>query len=183
MTHDADIAKVSLVGAGMKTSPGVAAKMFETLADNGVNIEMISTSTIRISCVVAAHDVETAVQALHDAFALERLRTRAAARPKLPGSAGGPAGSLTAMRVGVVGATGQVGSVMRAVLEERDFPVDEIRYFASARSVGPTLLVEGHADPGRGRRPAPIRAASTSPSSRRAPRARRRSRRGSPTRA
>ena len=69
--HDADIAKVSLVGAGMKTSPGVAAKMFRVLADAGVNIQMISTSTIRISCVVAAVDMERAVRALHTAFGLD----------------------------------------------------------------------------------------------------------------
>ena len=49
---DAEVGRVSLVGAGMKTNPGVAAKMFEVLADEGINIEMISTSTIRISCVV-----------------------------------------------------------------------------------------------------------------------------------
>ena len=54
----------------MKTNPGVAATMFETWPTTGVNIEMISTSTIRISCVVAADDVERSVQALHDAFAL-----------------------------------------------------------------------------------------------------------------
>ena len=65
---DAEIAKVSLVGAGMKSHPGVAAKVFETLASAGINIEMISTSTIRISCVVRADEVEGAVQALHDAF-------------------------------------------------------------------------------------------------------------------
>ena len=65
---DAEIAKVSLVGAGMKSHPGVAAKVFETLASAGINIEMISTSTIRISCVVRADDVEAAVQALHTAF-------------------------------------------------------------------------------------------------------------------
>lgn len=65
---DADIAKVSLVGAGMKTHPGVAAKVFGTLAEAEINIEMISTSTIRISCVVRADEVEKAVQALHDAF-------------------------------------------------------------------------------------------------------------------
>ena len=65
---DAEIAKVSLVGAGMKTHPGVAAKVFETLAEAGINIEMISTSTIRISCVVRADQVERAVQALHAAF-------------------------------------------------------------------------------------------------------------------
>ncbi|HJQ90194.1 MAG TPA: aspartate kinase [Acidimicrobiia bacterium] len=65
---DAEIAKVSLVGAGMKSHPGVAAKVFETLASAAINIEMISTSTIRISCVVRADDVEAAVQALHAAF-------------------------------------------------------------------------------------------------------------------
>ena len=68
---DSDIGRVSLVGAGMKTHPGVAATMFETLATNGINIEMISTSTIRISCVVREADVERAVVALHDAFGLE----------------------------------------------------------------------------------------------------------------
>ncbi len=55
----------------MKTNPGVAATMFETLANIGINIEMISTSAIRISCVVAADEVERAVQALHTAFALD----------------------------------------------------------------------------------------------------------------
>ncbi|HEY5876372.1 MAG TPA: aspartate kinase, partial [Ilumatobacteraceae bacterium] len=65
VTHDAEIAKVSLVGAGMKTSPGIAAKMFRVLADEQVNIEMISTSTIRISVVVAAGDMERAVRTLH----------------------------------------------------------------------------------------------------------------------
>ena len=63
--------KVSLVGAGMKSNPGVAAKMFETLADAGVNIEMISTSAIRISCVVAEPDIERAAQVLHAAFELD----------------------------------------------------------------------------------------------------------------
>jgi aspartate kinase len=69
---DERIGRVSLVGAGMKTHPGIAAKMFEVLAAEGVNIEMISTSTIRISCVVAEDDVERAVVALHGAFELER---------------------------------------------------------------------------------------------------------------
>jgi aspartate kinase len=67
---DDGIAKVSLVGAGMKTHPGVSAEMFETLAEHGINIEMISTSPIRITCVVRAERVEDAVQALHRAFAL-----------------------------------------------------------------------------------------------------------------
>jgi aspartate kinase len=65
---DADIAKVSLVGAGMKSHPGVAARVFQTLSEVGINIEMISTSTIRISCVVRAGQVEEAVRSLHDAF-------------------------------------------------------------------------------------------------------------------
>jgi len=68
--EDNGIARVSLIGAGMKTHPGVAATMFEVLAREGVNIEMISTSSIRISCVVRADHVERAVQALHDAFGL-----------------------------------------------------------------------------------------------------------------
>jgi aspartate kinase len=67
---DDDVARVSLIGAGMKTNPGVAATMFETLAAAGVNIEMISTSSIRISCVVRAGEIEKAVQALHRAFKL-----------------------------------------------------------------------------------------------------------------
>jgi len=67
---DAAIARVSLVGAGMKSHPGVAATMFERLAKEGVNIEMISTSSIRISCVVQESDIERAVRSLHDAFGL-----------------------------------------------------------------------------------------------------------------
>jgi aspartate kinase len=71
-TADENIGRVSVVGAGMKTNPGVAATMFEVLSSEGVNIEMISTSTIRISCVVAEGDVERAVRALHAAFELEK---------------------------------------------------------------------------------------------------------------
>ena len=69
-TTDAEVAKVSLVGAGMKTHPGVAADMFDALAEAGINIEIISTSTIRISCLVRAGDVERAVRAVHDRFRL-----------------------------------------------------------------------------------------------------------------
>jgi aspartate kinase len=69
---DEHIGRVSLVGAGMKTHPGIAARMFETLANEGVNIEMISTSTIRISCVLAEDDVERAVRSLHAAFGLDK---------------------------------------------------------------------------------------------------------------
>jgi len=68
---DESIAKVSLVGAGMKTHPGVAAKMFSTLADAGVNLDMISTSSIRVSCVIDGVHVERAVQALHTSFGLD----------------------------------------------------------------------------------------------------------------
>jgi aspartate kinase len=68
---DESIAKVSLVGAGMKTHPGIAAGMFKTLADAGVNIDLISTSPIRISCVISASQVSAAVIALHSAFGLE----------------------------------------------------------------------------------------------------------------
>ncbi len=71
VTKNSDIVKLSLVGAGMKSSPGVAAKMFRVLADNGVNIEMISTSTIRISVVVERSKLEVAVRALHTAFDLD----------------------------------------------------------------------------------------------------------------
>jgi|TARA_B100000315_G_scaffold59195_1_gene53682 aspartate kinase len=67
---DATIARVSIVGAGMRSNPGVAATMFETLAETGVNIQMISTSAIRVSCVVAEGQVEEAVTALHEAFGL-----------------------------------------------------------------------------------------------------------------
>ena len=68
--HDPAIGRISIVGAGMKTHPGVAAKMFEVLAAEDINIEMISTSSIRISCVVEEADVEPAVRALHKAFEL-----------------------------------------------------------------------------------------------------------------
>jgi len=68
---DESIAKVSLVGAGMKTHPGVAAQMFRCLADAGVNIDMISTSSIRISCVVEGEQVAEAVRALHTSFGLD----------------------------------------------------------------------------------------------------------------
>ena len=70
VTSDDDVARVSLVGAGMKTHPGVTATTFETLAAEGINIDMISTSTIRISCIVRTDVAEQAVRALHRAFEL-----------------------------------------------------------------------------------------------------------------
>ncbi len=70
VTTDSGVARVSLVGAGMKTHPGVTALTFETLAAEGINIEMISTSPIRISCMIRAERAEDAVRALHSAFEL-----------------------------------------------------------------------------------------------------------------
>jgi len=64
-----DIAKISVIGAGMRSNPGVAAAIFEALADEGINIEIISTSSIRVSCVVPERDAARAVNAVH-----ERLR-------------------------------------------------------------------------------------------------------------
>jgi aspartate kinase len=72
LTTDSSVAKVSIVGAGIQNAPGYAARMFGTLADAGVNIEMISTSEIRITTIIAEDALETAVRALHDAFELER---------------------------------------------------------------------------------------------------------------
>jgi aspartate kinase len=68
---DPEIGKVSIVGAGMRSHPGVAAKVFQTLAEKNINIEMISTSPIKISCVIRSADVAGAVQALHEAFELD----------------------------------------------------------------------------------------------------------------
>jgi len=67
---DEHVAKVSIIGLGMKTHAGVAAKMFETLSQEGINIQMISTSEIKISCVIQEKYTELAVRALHDAFRL-----------------------------------------------------------------------------------------------------------------
>ncbi|MCA1221488.1 aspartate kinase [Streptomyces sp. 8L] len=71
LRYDDQIAKISLVGAGMKTNPGVTAGFFEALSDAGVNIELISTSEIRISVVTRADEVEQAVRAVHSAFGLD----------------------------------------------------------------------------------------------------------------
>jgi aspartate kinase len=74
--HDPNVAKISLIGAGMKSHPGVAADMFDALAEAGINIEIISTSAIRVSCVISAAHVERAVQVVHarfQSFAEERV--------------------------------------------------------------------------------------------------------------
>ena len=68
---DTEVARVSIVGVGMRTQPGVASRMFSTLAAAGINIDMISTSDIKISCVIDSHQIESAIQALHAAFGLD----------------------------------------------------------------------------------------------------------------
>jgi aspartate kinase len=77
LLYDDQVGKVSLVGAGMRSHPGVSARFFGALADAGVNIEMISTSEIRISVVVRGADVDTAVNAVHSAFQLDATETEA----------------------------------------------------------------------------------------------------------
>ena len=81
LNFDGDIAKVSLVGVGMKSHSGVAYKMFDVLAANKINIEMISTSEIKISVAIRAQEADRAVRALHDAFGMGR------AAPKRPAPA------------------------------------------------------------------------------------------------
>jgi aspartate kinase len=81
MTTHEQMGKVSIVGAGMRSHPGVAAKVFRVLADEGVNIDMISTSPIKISCVIDRDRVERAVQALHSAFELQGEGTVAVEEP------------------------------------------------------------------------------------------------------
>ena len=67
---DDDIAKISIIGAGMIDRPGIASTMFKTLAENNINIRMISTSEIKISCLINKEDAQAAVKALHDVFNL-----------------------------------------------------------------------------------------------------------------
>ena len=72
VVSDPNLGTVSIVGTGMASAPGFAARMFRTLYENKVNIDMISTSDIRITCVVASEQVDEAVRSLHDAFDLDR---------------------------------------------------------------------------------------------------------------
>jgi aspartate kinase len=72
-SHSLGLAKVSVVGTGMLGTPGIAARMFRTLAEAKINIEMISTSEIRITCIVEREDAERAVNALHSAFELDQI--------------------------------------------------------------------------------------------------------------
>jgi len=79
---DAAIAKISIVGVGMRSHPGVAAAMFESLRAAQVNIQMITTSEIKVTCVIAKDQVETAVNALHDTFDLAKKKRKAAVSKK-----------------------------------------------------------------------------------------------------
>jgi aspartate kinase len=72
VSGDEDIAKISIVGVGMRNHSGIASTMFQILANEGINMEMVSTSEIKVSCVVAEKYTELAVRALHDAFALDK---------------------------------------------------------------------------------------------------------------
>ena len=135
---DGGIAKISLIGAGMKSHPGVAADMFQVLAAEQVNIEMISTSSIRISCVIRSDDAERAVRAVHDHFELGDRRRVGRARRR----------GLMGRTVAVVGATGAVGRRITAILEERDFAVDTLLPLASSRSAGSKLAFRRRGDRG-----------------------------------
>jgi len=73
MSYGKDVAKISIVGAGMQSNPGVAAAMFEALADANINIHMISTSEIKVSCIINEAEINKAVQALHDKFRLDEI--------------------------------------------------------------------------------------------------------------
>ena len=71
LTHSADVAKVSVVGIGMRSHAGVAARMFRSLADKGINIQAITTSEIKVSVLIDEAYTELAVRALHQAYGLE----------------------------------------------------------------------------------------------------------------
>lgn len=73
MSYGDNVAKVSIIGAGMQSNPGVAAAMFEALATENINIQMISTSEIKVSCIINEDDVETAIKALHRKFKLNQI--------------------------------------------------------------------------------------------------------------
>jgi aspartate kinase len=90
VTFDTTIAKISIVGAGMRSHPGVAARMFSALADQGINITLISTSEIKVSCVIPEVDLERAMTAVYQAFDLDavpeqrRIARREGSSPKTP---------------------------------------------------------------------------------------------------
>ena len=124
---DARIGRVSLIGAGMKTNPGVAAKMFEVLADRGHQHR--DDQHVDDPDLVRGRRRR---RGAGGARAAHRVRTR---RSELEMS------SRSKCSVGLMGATGLVGTEMLRILEERAFPVSELRAYASARSLGPQAAV------------------------------------------
>jgi aspartate kinase len=84
LSFDENIAKVSIVGVGMKSHSGVAYKMFDVLASNQINIEMISTSEIKISVAIRAQDADKAVRSLHEAFGMAAAPAKSAAKRQVP---------------------------------------------------------------------------------------------------
>ena len=77
LRYNPDIGKLSLIGVGMRTNPGVSARLFSALSDAGINIDLISTSEIRLSVVTRLEDLDRAVQAVHTAFGLDASETEA----------------------------------------------------------------------------------------------------------
>ena len=134
--YDDRIGKVSLIGAGMRSHPGVSAKFFAALAEAGVNIQMISTSEIRISVVVSQSDVDVAVQ--RDAQGVRPGSRRGRGR-----GVRGDRPMSSRPTLAVVGATGAVGTVMLDLLSTRENVWGEIRLIASPRSAGRRLPVRG----------------------------------------
>lgn len=74
LVYEEELAKVSIVGAGMISNPGVAAEMFRSLGDAGIEIKMVSTSEIKVSCVVPQNDMAKAIQTLHRTFGLDKVK-------------------------------------------------------------------------------------------------------------
>ncbi len=100
ITTDASVSKVTIVGAGIQNAPGYAARMFGALAEAGVNIEMITTSEIRITCMIAEDDIEKALGALHAAFELEKPESIAATATTTETGTGTAGASASAARAG-----------------------------------------------------------------------------------
>nr|WP_272595520.1 aspartate kinase [Paenibacillus apiarius] len=82
VTSETDLVKISIVGAGMVSHPGVAAKMFKVISETGVSIKMVSTSEIKVSCVVAADNIHDIIRALHTAYGLDTLEQAFVGGPK-----------------------------------------------------------------------------------------------------
>ena len=141
LLYDDRIGKVSLIGAGMRSHPGVSAKFFASLARGRVNIQMITTSEIRISVVVSQGDVDVAVNATHRAFGLDADEVEAVVYGGYRAISAANAGRRPTLAV--VGATGAVGTVMLDLLSTREDVWGEIRLIASPRSAGRRLTVRG----------------------------------------